>query len=146
MSYWYDLLVYDAAIPSVLRFLIKSCLLWSSHQNRFKFATWISCIIRINICMIPSWYILWISVFWGVFSVFLLRKMWPEKKSLWLNHVTYEVLIRFTSNLLHCFIVSYLSICVCLQANIYYHFSAFLCFHHCFYLKMWPGKNVKVSD
>ena len=47
MSYWYDQLGgvggggggVGGIVPSVLRFLIKSSFLWSSHQIHFKFAT-----------------------------------------------------------------------------------------------------------
>ena len=37
---------------NVLRFLIKSCLLRSSHQNLFKFDAWIHCIIPINMTVV----------------------------------------------------------------------------------------------
>ena len=91
MSYWYDQLVVGGVVgggggggggggvggvvPSVLRFLIKSSFLWSSHQIHFKFATLIHCIIPINVWMISSWYFFLFSAFLGVFSVFLLRKI-----------------------------------------------------------------------
>ena len=88
-------------------------------------------------CMISSWYVLWFFVFLGVLSVFLLRKMWPEKKcyGFWLSQVFYEVLIRITSNLLHGFIVSCLSICAWFPVDIFYDFLYFWVFFHCFY---WP--------
>ena len=46
----------NLAWEKMLRFLIKSSFLWSSHQIHFKFATLIHCIIPINVWMISSWY------------------------------------------------------------------------------------------
>ena len=46
-----------------------------------------------------------------------------------------------------CFIVSYSSICWCLQADIFYNFLHILVFLPLYLLrKMWPGKSVNVSD
>ena len=55
----------------MLRFPIKSCFLWSSHETLFKFDTWIHCIILINMWLITYRYIWIFSSFWVVFSVFL---------------------------------------------------------------------------
>ena len=68
----------------MLRFLIKSSFLWISHQNHLTFGICFHCIILINMCIISSWYNLWFSVFWGVFSVLLLRK-----------NVAWEKMLRF---------------------------------------------------
>ena len=57
----------NLAWEKMLRFLIKSSFLWSSHQIHFKFATLIHCIIPINVWMISSWYIFLLSVFLGFF-------------------------------------------------------------------------------
>ena len=46
----------NLAWEKMLRFLIKSSFLWSSHQIHFKFATLIHCIIPINAWMISGWY------------------------------------------------------------------------------------------
>ena len=59
-------------LGKMLRFLIISCFLSSSHQNHFKFATaWIHCNIHYIMWLFSSSYILLFSVFWGVFTVFL---------------------------------------------------------------------------
>ena len=84
-------------------------------------------------------YFIIFCIFRCFFIVFtnVLRKIWPE-------NVSYEVLIRFTSNLLHGFIVSYSSMCGCLQAYICYYFSAFLVFLTLFYLeKCGLGKTLR---
>ena len=83
----------------------------------------------------------------GCFSVFLLRKMWPEKNvkfSIRLSKVFYQVFIRISSNLLHGFIVSYSSLCGCLQADVFIICLYFLVFYHCFYLeKCGMGKALR---
>ena len=40
-------------LRKMLRFLIKSCCLCSSHQIHFKFATWFLCIMLINVWVLP---------------------------------------------------------------------------------------------
>ena len=92
----------------MFKFLIKSCFLWNSHQNLFKFATWIHCIILISMLVFTSWYIL---SFYSFFSCFYRDCFYSEKYGMGLNRVSYEGLIRILSNLIHRFIVSCLSMC-----------------------------------
>ena len=72
----------------------------------------------------------------------------PSVLIFWLSQVFNEVLIRITSNLLHRFIVTYLSICAWFPVDIFYDFLYFwVFFFQCFYLeKSGLKKNVKVSD
>ena len=88
----------------------------SSHQIHIKFATWIHCIIPINICKISTWYFSYFLYFWLLFffSLFLLWKMWPEKK-----------LLRFLIKL--CFL--------CRSHQIHFKFTAW--FHCILLINMW---------
>ena len=81
-------------VPSVLRFLIKSSFLWCSHQIHFQFATWIHCIILINICA------------WFQDDIWKMRpkkKLWFLIKScfLWSYH---QIHFKFAA-LFHCIIL-----------------------------------------
>ena len=78
----------------VLRFLIKSRFLWSSHQNLIKFDTWIHCIVPINMWVITCWYILLFSVFFIVFFFsifhhnfyFFVAIIWNFHLRVWTRH------------------------------------------------------------
>ena len=127
----------------MLKFVIKSCFLWSSHQIHFKYTAWFHCIILINMWVFTSWYIVLFSAFFGVLSLFLLRNC-GLGKCFWLNPVYFQVLNRITSNLVHGLIVSYSSICWWLQADIFYTFLNFCCFYHCIYLEKYGlGKVIR---
>ena len=76
----------------MLKFLIKSCFLWSSHQNLFKFATWIHCIILISMLVFTSWYIFIIFfIFWSFYR----DCFYLEKYDLELNRVSFPM--KFSS-------------------------------------------------
>ena len=88
-------------------FIVLYSSIWSSHQNHFKFNAWFHCIILINMWVFTSWYILLFFCIFGVYTVLLLRKLWPGNsvKGFRLNHISYEVLIRISSNFdawIHC--------------------------------------------
>ena len=121
----------------MLRFLIKSSFLWSAHQNHFKFATWIYCIIPINMYMICSWYILWFSVFSGVFQCFYLEKCglikmlrFLKSRFLWSSHQNH---FKFAT-WIHCIIL--INMC---RISSWYILSFFCIFGvlSLFFLKSW---------
>ena len=108
----------------------------SSTQNLFKFATWLNCITHNNMCLQVDIFYNFLHS-WCFITIFFLRKnvAW-EKKGFWINHITYQVLIRISSNLLQWFIVSYLSIWRWLQTDMYFIIPAFfeeekgiMCYH-----------------
>ena len=78
----------------MLKFLIKSCFLWSSPQKFFKFATWIHCIILISMLVFISWYILSFSSVYQFILTVLLRKILPGVKTCFLWS-SYQNLFKF---------------------------------------------------
>ena len=113
------------------RFLIKSSFLWSSHQNLFKFASWIHCIILISMLVFTSWYILSFSSFFWCFYCdcsYLEKYALGKCYGFWLTHVSYEVLIRISSNLIHRFIVSCPTTWGKLLVDIFYNICIFSVF------------------
>ena len=122
----------------MLRFLIKSSFISSSHQNHFKFAAWFHCIILTNMWVLTSWYILLFFSISGVFiTIFTILKLWP-RKMLWFL-IKSCFLSRSNQNHFK------FGTCWCLQADIFFDFLHFLVFLSLYLLrKMWPRKSVKV--
>ena len=87
--------------------------------------------------------LIWIIIF-GVFHCFYLEKYCLGKcYGYWLNHVSFEVLIRISSNLIHGFNVSCTSICGQLHVDILYYFLHFWLFFSVFLLrKIWSGNII----
>ena len=78
LYFWYFFIVFtekNITWEKMLRFLIKSYFLWSSHQNHFKFGTWIHCIILINMLVFTNWYFIITSFFVFYQCIYL----WPWK-------------------------------------------------------------------
>ena len=139
MSYWYDQLGGGGGVvPSVLKFLIKSSFLWSSHQIHFKFATLIHCIIPINVWMISSWYIFLFSVFLGVFfQCFYFKKFSLRKNVKVSDEVKFSM--KFSSDSLQiCYIDSLYHTHQCVndfKLIFFLIFCIFRCFFSVFTLK-----------
>ena len=77
---------------------------------------------------------------WRIFYHFCIFVcIFLERCGLWtlLDHVSYHILIRITS--LHGYILSYWSICLWLQADIFYHFLHLIVF---LLRIMWPGNII----